>query len=77
MPQIIILTETWFSNENAWNLEGYASYHTIRPNRRSGGVSDYVNNNLASNKLQIYAFVTKILKFIPSVLLLTIHQNFF
>ena len=23
MPQIYILTETWFSNENAWNLEGY------------------------------------------------------
>ena len=52
MPQIIILTETWFSNENAWNLEGYESYHTIRPNRRSGGVSVYVKNNLVSNKLQ-------------------------
>ena len=52
MPQIIILTETWFSNENAWNLEGYASYNTIRPIRRSGGVSVFVKNNLVSNKLQ-------------------------
>ena len=36
MPHIIILTETWFSNENTWNIECYSSY-TIPPDKRPGG----------------------------------------
>ena len=48
-PDIIILTETWFKHDNAWDMNGYLSYHTIRNHARSGGVSIYVKNNLVSN----------------------------
>ena len=48
LPDIFVLTETWFSNDNALNLHGYSSYHTIRSSRRSGGVSVFVKNSLES-----------------------------
>ena len=57
MPQIILLTETWFSNESVWNLEGYVSNHTIWPNRRSGG-SIYVKINISKHLQNLLGSVT-------------------
>ena len=48
-PQVFILTETWFTDDNLQELPGYASYHTLRSNRRSGGVSIYVKNDIPSD----------------------------
>ena len=52
LPDIFVLTETWFSNDNTLNLHGYSSYHTIRNTRRSGGVSVFVKNSLESYIIQ-------------------------
>ena len=40
---IIVLTETWLTNENKdiFQLEGYNSYNIIREGRRGGGVTIY------------------------------------
>ena len=55
-PAIIVLTETWLSetNKSMCNIEGYNSYHTIRMNRRSGGVSVFVDSRLESFELEEY-----------------------
>ena len=44
LPQVLVLTETWFSNNYATDIEGYDSFHTVRPSRRSGGVSIFVDS---------------------------------
>ena len=56
LPEIIILTETWFDSENAWNLNGYKTFHTIRASGRSGGVSIAVKNNLNPSALAELSF---------------------
>ena len=50
-PQIIVLTETWFSEDNKFEINGYNGYHTVRSDRRSGGVSVYVSKSLESQIL--------------------------
>ena len=44
LPEIIVLTETWFNKDNAVNLPGYNSYHTFRLAGRSGGISVFIKN---------------------------------
>ena len=48
-PDVIVLTETWLSDDNKsiYNIEGFTAYHTIR-NTRGGGVSIYCSNTLKS-----------------------------
>ena len=43
-PAIIVLTENWLpkTNKSMCNIEGYNSYLTIQLERRSGGVSVFV-----------------------------------
>ena len=46
-PEIIILTETWFSPLTCRDITGYKGYHCTRPNINArGGISIYVLNNL-------------------------------
>ena len=47
-PDILILTETWFTEVNIQNILGYKGFHTVRKNRRSGGVSVYVRNCISA-----------------------------
>ena len=47
IPEIIILTETWFSPQTCRELPGYKGYHCTRPNINDrGGISIYVHENL-------------------------------
>ena len=48
LPEIIVLTETWFKPENSFDIPNFNSYHTYRNSGRSGGVSLYIKNNLIS-----------------------------
>ena len=50
---IIILSETWIKDSsNHINIPGYVSYHSIRQgNRRGGGVSIFIANNIDSVEL--------------------------
>lgn len=53
---VIVLSETWLNSEAEWiDIPGYTSYHTIRPNRRGGGVSVLVRSNLKSSLLPDYS----------------------
>ena len=51
LPEIIILTETWFKIETIQNIDGYTSYHTVRDLGRSGGVSIFVKNSIESTQI--------------------------
>ena len=48
VPDVIILTETWLSelSKPYAELEGYNSYHQVREERRSGGVSIFCRQDL-------------------------------
>ena len=46
VPDIIVLTETWFTPSYSEEIDGYISSHCVRPEKVGGGVSVYVGNNL-------------------------------
>ncbi|CAH2086135.1 unnamed protein product [Euphydryas editha] len=49
---VILLTETWISNENQaldLRIPNYTHYYNYRSDSRGGGVSAYIHNNLKSN----------------------------
>ena len=43
MPDIFVLSETWYNNSCPVNIPGYAEFHTIR-NGNAGGISFFVIN---------------------------------
>ena len=47
-PDIVILTETWFSNYCIKDIAGYTGFHTAREGMRSGGVSVFVKCGIAA-----------------------------
>ena len=55
-PDILVLTETWFTSVHKCEIPSYTSYHTIRENGRSGGVSIYIHNSITSNIIPNYCF---------------------
>lgn len=56
-PDVIILTETWFTEQNVDTINGFCCYHTCRAERVGGGVSIYVREGLNSVKLQVASSV--------------------
>lgn len=44
IPDIIVLTETWFSDTYCDGFDDYCAFHVCRTNRRGGGVSIFVRN---------------------------------
>ncbi|KOB66672.1 putative tick transposon [Operophtera brumata] len=49
---VILLTETWIANESQaqeFQLPNYTHYYNFRTDKRGGGVSDFVHNNLKHN----------------------------
>lgn len=56
---MIILSETWFSEHNFHDIHGYKSYHSYRKDRNGGGVSVFVSVKLSnSRKIADMSFVT-------------------
>ena len=45
-PDILVLTETWFSDEYKVDIPDYNGHHVVRNEKRSGGVSVYVSVKL-------------------------------
>ena len=41
-PEVVVLSETWFSDDNCSESPGYEGYHVYRTDRGGGGVSIYV-----------------------------------
>jgi len=54
---VLVLTETWFSADNATEVDGYNAYHSYRTDKVGGGVSVYVSDNLASKQLHNLALI--------------------
>lgn len=54
---IIVMTETWFSNSNVCNIEGYNGYHVFRSNIGGGGVSIYVRETIKSIQIENSSFI--------------------
>ena len=55
-PDILCLTETWFNEFSSEEIPGFTSYHTIRENGRSGGVSIYIKDSFNSCLMPNYSF---------------------
>ena len=53
IPDVIILTETRFSEGNTDNNTGYVPFISGRPEKSGGGVSVFLNNNLDCRKTEI------------------------
>ena len=53
LPEIIVMTETWLEVEDRdfSGIEGYNVLHTIREQRRSGGVSVYSRVNISIRQI--------------------------
>ena len=49
-PQVLVISETRFSEEFHSNIEGYVAYHTFRPGI-GGGISVFVDNGIKSEHL--------------------------
>ena len=54
LPDLIILTETWNSDEKSAEISGFKSFHCNRPpDKRGGGVSIFINNELDAKSMII------------------------
>jgi len=56
-PDILVLTETWFSEETITELNGYTGFHTYRDNCRGGGVTIYVKKKYKSSALSRWSYI--------------------
>ena len=56
-PNVLVLTETWFSPDYIDTLNTYSSFHLFRQNRRSGGVSALIKNTFVSRLINKFSFV--------------------
>ena len=57
---IIVLTETWFSDVSCSDILGYTAYHTYRVSRAGGGVSICDKDELISHYIQEKYFVSEV-----------------
>ena len=48
-PQVLVLSETWFTELSVVKLQCFRDYHSYRVNRRGGGLSIYVRESLKSS----------------------------
>jgi hypothetical protein len=48
---VLVLSETWFCSDNYQSIEGYTGYHCCRQNRRGGGISIFVREQLTSTEI--------------------------
>ena len=51
-PHVMVFSETWFSEDSKAEIPEYDSYHTIRTERQSGGVSVYVSDLFISSAVE-------------------------
>ena len=58
LPNVLMFTETWFTENYQANLQNYQAFHTVRPIRLSGGTSIYVRNDLNATQLNNFSYVS-------------------
>ena len=60
-PQILILTETWFTPDYKENINNYSSFHVVREGR-SGGVSIYVKEILKAQRVDSFCICNEVIE---------------
>ena len=61
MPDVFILTETWYDGYFPTVIPGYTGYHSVRIGR-SGGVSVFVKNQIPSSKVDEHSYTNESLE---------------
>ena len=61
MPDVFILSETWYDGFSPTVIPGYVGYHSVRSGR-SGGVSVYVKHQIPSSKIDQQSFANEFLE---------------
>ena len=61
MPDVFVLSETWFDGFSPSIVPGYVGYHSVRIGR-SGGVSVYVKHQIPSSKIEEHSFTDESLE---------------
>jgi len=56
-PVVIVLTETWFGEDNVSELNGYNGHHVYRSDRRGGGVSIFVSVGIVCNSVNRLCYI--------------------
>jgi exonuclease III len=52
-PSLLCIQETHFSKGTGLEIYGYTGYHLFRDDRKGGGTSIYVHQNIPSNKITL------------------------
>ena len=58
MPNVLILTETWYDRFSPIIIPGYVGYHSVQTGR-SGGVSIFVKHQLSSAKIDAHSYTNE------------------
>ena len=58
LPQVLVLTETWFTKNYTSDIEGYDSFHTVRPSRRSGSVSIFIDFAFENKQIEQLSYIS-------------------
>ena len=69
-PSVLCLSETWFNINSTQEIPGYLGYHVTRAQGRSGGVSLFVKQTIASKLIPEFSFAN------AAIEICTIHINF-
>jgi len=56
-PDVLVLSETWFSSDTVDDMDGYAGFHVYREDRRGGGISIYIASKYKSRKIDRWSFI--------------------
>ena len=48
---VIVLSETWFSANTCYDVQGYTDFHTYRADKTGGGVSVFIRNCYTSTHM--------------------------
>ena len=56
-PEILVLTETLFTNGSCSEIPGYNGHHICRDARRGGRISIYVKNSTTSSAVSEYTYI--------------------
>ena len=55
-PDVIILSETWYTDDFQANIDNYEAHHIVRSDRQSGGISVYVDDSIRSRRIDELSF---------------------
>ena len=74
MPDVFIFSETWHDSNIPVIIPGYIGYHTVRTDRRSGGISVYVKQSFTSSQILEHSYANSTIEICTIKISNTINQ---